>query len=51
VPIFGNVVEIAAERMEELAGGASLRDAGSRNRKPPSCLPYSGKLVEAFLCK
>jgi hypothetical protein len=26
--IFGNVAEIAAERMEELAGGASLRDAG-----------------------
>ena len=28
VSIFGNVAEIAAERMEELAGGASLRDAG-----------------------
>jgi hypothetical protein len=27
--IFGNVAEIAAERMEELAGGASLRDAGT----------------------
>jgi hypothetical protein len=26
--IFGNVAEIAAERMEELAGQASLRDAG-----------------------
>jgi hypothetical protein len=26
--IFGNVAEIAAERMEELAGTASLRDAG-----------------------
>ena len=26
--IFGNVAEIAAERMEELAGKASLRDAG-----------------------
>ena len=29
VSIFGNVAEIAAERMEELAGGASLRDAGT----------------------
>jgi hypothetical protein len=27
--IFGNVAEIAAERMEELAGTASLRDAGT----------------------
>ena len=27
--IFGNVAEIAAERMEELAGKASLRDAGT----------------------
>jgi hypothetical protein len=27
--IFGNVAEIAAERMEELAGAASLRDAGT----------------------
>jgi hypothetical protein len=27
--IFGNVAEIAAERMEELAGEASLRDAGT----------------------
>ena len=27
--IFGNVAEIAAERMEELAGQASLRDAGT----------------------
>jgi len=26
--IYGNVAEIAAERMEELAGTASLRDAG-----------------------
>jgi hypothetical protein len=26
--IFGNIAEIAAERMEELAGQASLRDAG-----------------------
>ena len=26
--IFGNVAEMAAERMEELAGGATLRDAG-----------------------
>jgi hypothetical protein len=26
--IFGNIAEIAAERMEELAGTASLRDAG-----------------------
>ena len=26
--IYGNVLEIAAERMEELAGTASLRDAG-----------------------
>jgi hypothetical protein len=26
--IYGNVAEIAAERMEELAGSASLRDAG-----------------------
>src|SRR4030095_1813535 len=29
ISIFGNVAEIAAERMEELAGGASLRDAGT----------------------
>jgi hypothetical protein len=29
VSIFGNVAEIAAERMEELADGASLRDAGT----------------------
>jgi len=28
VSIFGNVAEIAAERMEELAGKATLRDAG-----------------------
>ena len=28
ISIFGNVAEIAAERMEELAGTASLRDAG-----------------------
>jgi hypothetical protein len=27
--IFGNVAEMAAERMEELAGKASLRDAGT----------------------
>jgi hypothetical protein len=27
--IFGNVAEIAAERMEELAGKATLRDAGT----------------------
>jgi hypothetical protein len=27
--IFGNVAQIAAERMEELAGTASLRDAGT----------------------
>jgi hypothetical protein len=27
--IFGNVAELAAERMEELAGQASLRDAGT----------------------
>jgi hypothetical protein len=27
--IFGNVAEIGAERMEELAGKASLRDAGT----------------------
>ena len=27
--IFGNVAEMAAERMEELAGAASLRDAGT----------------------
>ena len=27
--IFGNVAEIAAERMEELAGRATLRDAGT----------------------
>jgi hypothetical protein len=27
--IFANVAEIAAERMEELAGQASLRDAGT----------------------
>lgn len=27
--IFGNVAEIAAQRMEELAGQASLRDAGT----------------------
>src|SRR4030095_9814149 len=26
--LYGNVAEIAAERMEELAGSASLRDAG-----------------------
>ena len=26
--IYGNVAEIAAERMEELAGTTSLRDAG-----------------------
>jgi hypothetical protein len=26
--IFGNVAELAAERMEELAGEATLRDAG-----------------------
>ena len=26
--IFGNVAELGAERMEELAGKASLRDAG-----------------------
>lgn len=29
VSIFGNVAEIAAECMEELAGQASLRDAGT----------------------
>jgi hypothetical protein len=29
VSIFGNVAEIAAERMEELAGGATLRGAGT----------------------
>jgi hypothetical protein len=29
VSIFGNVAEIAAERMEKLAGGATLRDAGT----------------------
>ena len=29
VSIFGNVAEIAAERMEELAGHATLRDAGT----------------------
>jgi hypothetical protein len=29
VSIFGNVGEIAAERMEELTGGATLRDAGT----------------------
>jgi hypothetical protein len=29
VSIFGDVAEIAAERMEELAGKASLRDAGT----------------------
>jgi hypothetical protein len=29
ISIFGNVAEIAAERMEELACGASLRDAGT----------------------
>jgi len=29
VSIFGNVAEIAAERMEELAGKASLREAGT----------------------
>jgi hypothetical protein len=29
ISIFGNVAEIAGERMEELAGGASLRDAGT----------------------
>ncbi len=29
VSIFGNVAEIAAERMEELASKASLRDAGT----------------------
>src|SRR6266480_418240 len=29
VSIFGNVAEIAAERMEELAAGATLRDAGT----------------------
>jgi hypothetical protein len=28
ISIFGNVAEIAGERMEELAGKASLRDAG-----------------------
>ena len=27
--IFANVAEISAERMEELAGQASLRDAGT----------------------
>jgi hypothetical protein len=29
VSIFGNVAEIAGERMEELAGKASLREAGT----------------------
>src|SRR5436309_15152375 len=29
VSIFGNVAEIAGERMEELAGQATLRDAGT----------------------
>jgi hypothetical protein len=29
VSIFGNVPEIAAERMEELASGATLREAGT----------------------
>jgi hypothetical protein len=29
ISIFGNVAEFAAERMEELAGKASLRDAGT----------------------
>ena len=29
ISVFGNVAEIAAERMEELAGKASLRDAGT----------------------
>jgi hypothetical protein len=28
ISIFGNVAEVSAERMEELAGGATLRDAG-----------------------
>jgi hypothetical protein len=28
ISIFGNVAEISAERMEELAGGATLREAG-----------------------
>jgi transposase-like protein len=29
ISIFGNVAEIAGERMEELAGKATLRDAGT----------------------
>jgi len=29
ISVFGNVAEIAAERMEELASKASLRDAGT----------------------
>jgi len=28
ISIFGNVAELSAERMEELCGKASLRDAG-----------------------
>jgi len=32
VSIFGNVAEIAAERMEELAGKASLRETGTAAR-------------------
>jgi transposase-like protein len=47
VSIFGNVAELAAERMEELAGKASLRDAGTTEASPQtSCSPYSGKAVD-----
>ena len=33
ISIFGNVAEIAAEHMEEVAGGASLRDSRHRHRQ------------------
>lgn len=52
VSIFGNVAEIAAERMEELAGKVTLRDAGVTAGIATDKLPaYSGKLMEACRCR
>jgi hypothetical protein len=48
VSIFGNVAEIAAERMEELAGGATLRDAGiTAGIATDKLLALSGDLSQA----
>ena len=48
VSIFGNVAGIAAERMEELAGGATLRDAGiTAGIATDKLLALSGDLSQA----